>query len=1169
MAWSNMPPEDGESPFQSYAWIIQFWRAMAERAKIFGSELWPRLNMWWWKTTVASVSEDGDNVIITVDPNGDDNLLEPDRWYNYTPPVITPESSSIPKYYDVQIRIPGPEPACWIRGQIVQTNDETDLTISSLQDYIAGNYLGSLSDLVGCKIYIIKRDGVWQGDTLSPARQRWPIHPNDHPLDLGSVSEPPEVPTTITGSGPNWSFNVDPGYFGVYLNWKIVDGSGVELFSGTVTPSSNPVTVTISNPGGTNYNGFTLKYKADPKRAIIIDIDPPNPFKDEWKINDYDGDEIVVHVGPHYQRLTLTGNTIFALIFDEQPEAPSGDWIILHPGGVGLPNRRATHPAQSYIGAMDQYYSHFPNDTISTFAMAADSVTWGEGEFSIPTSHPAFDIDLWSYEFEPGSEADKSYAPWIYHSLRMIQVEIENTCGNYVAPIDYSGKTRVNNYTPATFFHFCGINEGDSSLSPGVDWNDWLFNAGDFKGIPIMYTIIGDDDEYITSGTTTPDPETGACDIAIYNPLEVDYSGAQVIYSAGWSRTWEKRVRHFRDRWAFLPDLESDGFGGLTVKDPPGVIDKETDGNAGVGKWIKKPKSTNLETYGDMGFAADGGEPIEDLPDNAAVRYVGNNHQDPGLVINIKAEDGTTSNELLLSYWDNFYEGTHPPANQEIIRADRIGEATGGTNYYLEDTGKNWWSWWYGGGVLRTETGTAVSGSTTTLEIEPEKYDPDDEASAWFTMDHFGDGFDFPYQGFILEVDKTEMVEGSPVTVTHYLPITGYDIETGIITFDAVSGFEVETDDPYRIREPKYNLDRYAGLMLKITEPDTTEHFVEITHNDDKRLYFTADSFTVLAGWKYEITEYDRGAVMLKDGDGWKYPTGNDPRGVKWQPNPNNNRPWITHGYGRYTKADLPTVSLMTEMYTAINNLIWTKHNFGWSMEGHEDLYNTHGLPDNGTFSEPFSFIEDNLIPESNNWWTNEDFAYPYGIEEAPPWYALSPTISPASNTYVWCYANYGDANLSELEVGAYGASWNYPKITGIGCTLLACDCEFYFSAEGPAEIQGEEDQVILDGDGGSIHYRFDTGGLGYAFRSLTSVGSTGYSQDTERTIEVKVGNSDSTDPLGIYPPDKDPRSNYELPFTSPPDPAYLYPIYYQTRTGWKIDQTVAVLKWEDSLEYK
>jgi hypothetical protein len=96
---------------------------------------------------------------------------------------------------------------------------------------------------------------------------------------------------------------------------------------------------------------------------------------------------------------------------------------------------------------------------------------------------------------------------------------------------------------------------------------------------------------------------------------------------------------------------------------------------------------------------------------------------------------------------------------QESLRALRRGSVTAVNANSITDDSKNWYTNWYGGaGVMRTESGVATDGSTTTLTPSDALTDTEEEAHCWWqTIRFIGDIFQGkPYVSFILEIDKAD-----------------------------------------------------------------------------------------------------------------------------------------------------------------------------------------------------------------------------------------------------------------------------------------------------------------------------------------------------------------------------------------------------------------------------
>jgi hypothetical protein len=650
-----------------------------------------------------------------------------------------------------------------------------------------------------------------------------------------------------------------------------------------------------------------------------------NDPKKRWPINEWAGKDLLVYAGGKLARRTIASNTPDTLTFSAMPDAPGGVYVIVAHGGKATPGKPASTPFWWYGGASKPYWSHHPDDQLGVTLAPAATVSWSSGAagFCEDQSHAALDVDLWSEVQEECSEADKCYSPGLFKTLRGIQLWLEGVAGSFVEAKNYDGAEAIPNFTTATWFHAAGINSGSTSVSgPDGDGN-YFFNAPTaYEGIALHWTVLKTTGDIQASGSSV----VSGGKVVVGTDENLD--GKSVIYSAGWTRYHPREFTYLYERSAFIPDVDS-GLDGEGVIDPPRVTDFEEDGCFGVGMWVKRGPSTGYKGYNEYGFAVEG----EAFQTGICARYAGDDWHDTGtgiidpVEVSLSRPSGQTPD---LQYWDRFYEGQHPKPpygnTQKLIEADRVGVATGGSNRSLVDTAKNWWNpHWYSGGVLRIESGTATSGSGTHVLIEAFKVDPDDERHCFWQSERFV-GFAHAYAEFILEVDK--VVGGQ--TVTTKLPITG--VSGRNVSFAAVPGFSVSAGDAYRIREPKYNLNRYKGKMLRLIDPATSAtHDVVVTHSDDNTLFFAPQSFTVGADWAYQILEHDTGGVWKWDGTKWIVPTGNDPRGAPWHDDGTENLPHKVKRYGRLVKGDYIAIHLFDELYRAINLLRWTRSGLGWS----------------------------------------------------------------------------------------------------------------------------------------------------------------------------------------------------------------------------------------------
>jgi hypothetical protein len=214
--------------------------------------------------------------------------------------------------------------------------------------------------------------------------------------------------------------------------------------------------------------------------------------------------------------------------------------------------------------------------------------------------------------------------------------------------------------------------------------------------------------------------------------------------------------------------------------------------------------------------------------------------------------DPTTTNtgtlDDLTTYEDHFYTGKgFPQATRDALAAKLTGTATTGTSYSITTTGKDFYT-----GALLTQTGTATSGSTTTIVFNV----ADDDGRY--------DTATGRYAGFILRITSganngfkrpiSSMSVGAP----------GGGVKAVTLTVSPAFPSAISAGNTFAIDEPGLNpasqrvLNQYKGRALIITKADRTTAQTTITHNDNDTLWFTDVGFDT-TGLAWRIVEMEVG----------------------------------------------------------------------------------------------------------------------------------------------------------------------------------------------------------------------------------------------------------------------------------------------------------------------
>ena len=1002
MGWQNWPPVKGLTDIQDWDWISQIPKAIRERQwcappPTGNTRTWPRQS-----NSVSSKNGHMDSIVDNGDgswtitcssndpiPSGmgftDDgswwngqrrscdlcpctasyfvgvncNVNDGMPWFNGHYDVIIYADTSADDWYKTI------EPWQCERFRITGNTNYT-LTVErigsatpTIDNWIASGFITSLSDLNNCVIDIMREYGTsWH--------ERWPQFPNDQEL---------------------WRGDADGGKF-------YADGTGW-LYE------------------------QTNKVQRDPWNQ-------PDLLNNTWAIDTWVGKEVVAYdTGSNLHRLTPTSNDAQKIFFGgltqavmddpewEEPEIEYEfglEFSIVELGKRVWPDRNSHELRRWYGGYQIAYYGHDPRDRTDSGQPKGYSrivgthngpeYDWSNdilftpcgSEGSHVNPNDLFDNDYWIEDgnyCDTSGRSDTTFAVKLYTTIRGWQLAAENTVGNFIEPIDYSNYPirPIPAYTLAKCWYDCGINSGTTTLTstvtngvPDPDETEQHFTVGSaYYGQTIYYEIRKGNQQLVANGSGTADAGTGKVVVATMQPT---WAGATVYYSAGWTRYFpdgEFPYMYAVDGW-WEPDVNAEGF----AIETPSVVDFELKGCEGVGTWKKRAKSTGPWRHAEFGYTV---ENAEGFVAGRYYRYVGNSWDDTTL------GEVPEGGDPVVKFKDKCYEGTHHKAVQVPLRDDRVGTVTSSHHRSFTDSSKNWWSDWFNGGTLRTESGTATGGNTITLVTDATRADDEHENSCFWNEQRF-ELFDSPYQRFILEVDKTETDPETelPVTVTYKFPITSTSPDwsgTKKVTVTFASQPQkygggtvtIANGDAYRIREPKWKLNRWEDKRVTLTYPNGDTQELTVTHSDDKTIVVGGGDFDqtpVPTGTTYRITEYETGGI-------WKYetaepsaefkaqyawqklatnsymvqvPPGTADRGSSIKADPKSNEPNMKKGYGRMRNGDYITVDLLHELYLFINKLRYTQVGHSWNGRG-EDNYKA---------AESYSYFDTGDDPPSAYW---------------------------------------------------------------------------------------------------------------------------------------------------------------------------------------------------------
>lgn len=917
MAWRGWPPvasttPSGATKISEYNYVIQLWEAVRERKAVIDGCLsptsgvytyrWPRGNVAWYPTgsgvsnTITSITASGFTDSGANFPSG---VL--DRYFAR---ASNPAAPYLPVSFDVVIDDNvGTHPSGVVHSHII-SHDDKNVVISDISDYVTSKRILSLSSLVGKNYYFVKHCGLWWSD-------RWPTPPNDPEEEIGTITE-----IASSGAGVNI---VSSGFRDSTKSFRSgSNGSGIYSF-GYNTPS-----------------GYEAIFEGDDSKLHRLDIKYNNP---QWiyfdPVSGYGPD-----IGGRYS-VVRKGRRSWPGI----------------PAWCGNSYDGDAQPFLWYGGTTESYWTHWPNDSLSTKDVAALDISWDVEDAGSPDgcseeSHTAFDVDNWSsVQEDPAcSEPDDPKAPDLYKTIRSIQNMLVGMAPYFVDAADPALTSRqLHNFTPATLFYRAGINAYSSTVTAVPTSNTLTINTISLPRYPIdAYVTVFQASNWnmIFDGVCTLQNNTTITGAGLGGGAAT-WVGATVRISLGWTRYYPENFKYLFDKTIFIPDVETsvDPFtfeSIVTIKDPP------ESGSPGL--WASRGYSGKLKEHTTLGFVSDSGSGYPNNGDFTAdhvSRYIGDNQADPfaGVTDRYEVTDARPLGKRPdLDYWDRFYVGMHPTAAQKVINRQKYGTTTWASGTQLKDENQNWWTDWYGGGTLRTEVGSGTGGSSTTLT---------DTRKA---TNGLWDASTGRWTGFILEVSGVRR------------PITSFSGTT--LGFDNI-GFNIGPGWNYQIREPKYELNRWKDRKARVYGFDGVVAEIPILYSDDNTLYLNmspnasgvspgsgiATTMAIASGMHYEILDPEIGTCWMwrptatsgnkvNPRNHWIKPPTNepDPRSsfvqntTNWSCDQKCILPYRLTNYGPMMHGDYVNITLLQELYDVINLLVWTKLSVTWTAK-----------PDDGT----------------------------------------------------------------------------------------------------------------------------------------------------------------------------------------------------------------------------
>lgn len=928
MAISGYPVSTGDD-VQKFDFAYQYAKGAFERAQAANGCLAPRSSNVWASGTITAATATTVSTDQTWCGGTDDT-----SGLTYTVPWIC-ETHAVPiAPLSWRLIIDDNDPSKVVIRPVVSWTNTGTVTFASIQDYVTSGEIPSLASLVGKSFYIIRGDyGLW------------------------------------------WSQEIWP-----WINAKT-------YAEGTVKTLAS----------GKDFGGNTLP--ASPSHTII------RVKHGNWVESAFVGKDLLVYADDGLlKRVAITANTSDVITFGTQTWTPAVDsaFCVVDTGARAIPGRNPFLLYGYYLGIREGYYSHDPSDTtdISSINMPASTIhIAGAGPSDDCSGYdlPAFDTFQWTAvdpsddDLACGYPPDKPLASQLYWTIHGIDALIDDITDAYVEAKSYDGASGIPLLSVADRNKLAGVNAwsgttGDvegtggigSSASPG-DANNAIavsitYPSGVIYPIQVYYSVHKPD------GTTFGDWNTGRgiltsatrllsessdlvfdqADPSATPPLPGD-NARTIVVTPLFTRYCDREfMRMFDIAGVFTPDVQTDPFTGVqTPVDPGEPVNFSDSGIFGIGKYRKLGKSTNyIERKQEaqdwstaQGFAREDGEAFQT---NEYARFLGDDYYSPSTIaVNLMKTSGSNVDR---DYWDRFYVGKLKPAYQHARNEQRGGSATEDSGTFYIKTDKDWFDMQWFGGIMRTESGTADSGSTTSLtdssKAESDQASPTNALnSPWnpYKWSDYGDA----YVGFTVEID---LDDGHGGTITYQRLITA-STATAVSISWAEALPSTADGRPYRIKEPYY-LNRWKDRTVKIVSTNPTTGELEtitatVTGNSADTLFFSpAMSWPIKKGDRFVIDDPQTGTVWKWNGSKWIVPSGSDtnrigvPTGVTpqdFKANQTCNKPTQVKRYGRMMPGDNVDHPLFwNERFAVLNVLRWTRNGADWDAAS-----SAGGTPDN------------------------------------------------------------------------------------------------------------------------------------------------------------------------------------------------------------------------------
>ncbi len=612
----------------------------------------------------------------------------------------------------------------------------------------------------------------------------------------------------------------------------------------------------------------------------------------------------------------------------------------------------------------DAFWSHQPTDALGTMTFPASdfhvidrsgdpSADW-HFDMVMGSSALAIDLDLFSPGVSTKDPPDHCFTRPFHTTPRGWQNYLMGVSQNFIPyrSDSYDGydKAFINNMSLPVFYWQAQVNAGmgttGSLVTGGVAASLTLSEPIEASQLPIagLVTI-----ERVTRWTANSDgtiytasPETLYTGQTILANVPATYDGTNLYFSLpstdpgdvqnqkvwfcwGNTRLIPNQFRYFYQKECFIPDTTTYDTPPIDPTSTP--ADPPTERNPG--NWIVRPKSTtllNFEQHGRTNSPMGNEYGAEPFLTGMLARYTGDNWDFPTTFIRTSQTPAWAP-----PYWDNFYEGK-PHAQAGSRNWDvTLGTVTGSDDpLQFADTSQHWW-----GGVLvggageSTHSGNATTCTTTTI------------TDSTHTGSKFWNGTTSGrWEGHWLMVWQPGATGGlatsGPLHMTKR-PITAYDASTFTLTFPAITGLASTYTyldsagtshtgtTQYRIREPAYEKNRFAGAVCELTRSDTGVTLTgNVTYSEDNRIRVDAwkaggatVTYTPQAGDPYILKRVSTGTVWQWNGTAWTKPSGNDMRSgsaVKFPDTQWTIPPTHRRRYGKVMNGDYIGVQFETEM---------------------------------------------------------------------------------------------------------------------------------------------------------------------------------------------------------------------------------------------------------------